>query len=101
MAIHDVDKNTNDRGAPQPNSHDLQGVARMAHNTTSITPTTDSSNTQRLVFKNNLLLTYDDMGRVSSVYGYIPGLANYPVLIIANYGFDVYTDILGLTAPTV
>lgn len=100
MAIHDVDKTSSDRGSPQPNSHDLQGVARMAHNTTSVVPTTGTQ-TSRIAFKNNVLLYYDDQNRVIRVDGFIPGLANYPVTIIAKYGNDVYTDILGLIAPSV
>lgn len=100
MAIHDVDKSSSDRANPQPNSHDLQGIARMAHNTTSLVPTTGTQ-TSRIAFKNNVILYYDDQNRVIRVDGFIPGLANYPVTIIAQYGYDVYTDILGLTAPTV
>lgn len=100
MAIHDVGKSSPDRSSPQPNSHDLQGVARMAHNTTSLVPTTGTQ-TSRIAFKNNVILYYDDQGRVIQVDGFIPGLAAYPVRIEAKYGYDVYTDILGLTAPTV
>lgn len=54
-----------------------------------------------MAFKQGVILTYDSENRVSSVYGYVPGLADYPVLIIAKSGYDVFTDILGLTAPTV
>lgn len=72
----------------------------MAHNTTSTVPTTGVQNT-RIAFKNNVILYYDDQNRVIRVDGFIPGLAAYPVTIIAQYGYDVYTDILGLTAPTV
>lgn len=100
MAIHDVDKSSSDRGSPQPNSHDLQGVTRMAHNTTSLVPATGTQ-ISRIAFKNNIILYYDDQDRVIKVDGFIPGLANYPVTIEAKYGYDVYTDILGLTAPTV
>lgn len=100
MAIHDTDKGSSDRNSPSPNSHDLQG-ARMAYNTHSIAPTTDTTKKTRIVYKNNVILYYDDQNRVIRVDGFIPGLAVYPVTIIAKYGFDVYIDILGLTAPTV
>ena len=101
MAIHDVDKDGSDRGSPAVNAHDKAKGEPTAFGQLSTVPTTDATVKQRVAFKNGVILTYDDHNRVSSVYGYIPGLANYPVLIIANYGYDVYTDILGLTAPTV
>lgn len=101
MGIHDVDRGSSDRSSPLPNAHDQQGIARMAHNTTSTTPTADASIKTRIAFKNNVILYYDDQGRVIRVDGFVPGLAAYPVTIIAKYGYDVYTDILGLTAPTV
>lgn len=103
MALHSVDKDNIDRNSPRPNTHDLrQDVSRMAHNTlgTTYKTTSDTTNT-RIIFKNNLILYYDDQNRVIRVDGFIPSLAAYPVTIIANYGYDVFTDILGLTTPTV
>lgn len=74
----------------------------MAHNTNSTSYRTDSdANSQRIAFKNNLILTYDGENRVSSVYGYIPDLSDEPVLIIAEAGYDVFVDILGLDTPEV
>lgn len=74
----------------------------MAHNTASPTFRTEGGKkTGRMVFKNGLILGYDAENRVSSVFGYIPALADFPVLIIARTGFDVYKDILGLDRPTV
>lgn len=101
MGLHDIDKKTGGRIAPSPNTNDNL-AQRMSHNTNSTSYRTDADeNKQRIAFKNNLILTYDAEDRVSSVYGYIPELADEPVLIIAEAGYDVFTDILGLTAPTV
>jgi hypothetical protein len=66
-----------------------------------ITMRSDSdSNYQRVVFKNGLTLSYDDQNRIIKIDGFEPRLAVYPVIIQAKYGYDVYTDILGLTPPT-
>ncbi len=75
--------------------------AHKAHQTLSTTYHTDASANlhTRVVFKNNVILYYDDLNRVIRVDGFIPSLANYPVTIIANYGYDVYVDILGISAP--
>src|SRR4051812_34820076 len=101
MALHDVDKSGDDRLNPMPNHSDEQ-AQRMAHNTSGMTNRKDTSpNSQRVAFKQGLILTYDSSNRVSSVYGYIPSVSDVPVLIIAKTGYDVYVDILGLTAPTV
>jgi hypothetical protein len=101
MSLFDIDKSNNARISPSPNSNDEQ-KDRMAHNTMGTTYRSEGGETTgRVIFKNGLILTYDTDDRVSSVYGYIPALADYPVLIIAKSGFDVYEDILGLDRPTV
>lgn len=101
MSLHDTDPNHFKRINPKPNANDVVDQ-RMAHNTLGTTYKTDSdTNQQRVIFKNNITLYYDDQNRVIKVDGFIPDLANYPVTIIAKYGYDVYTDILGLTAPVV
>ena len=101
MSLHDIDKSHNTRLSPNPNINDAVGT-RLAHNTNSTTYRQDSdTNYQRVTFKNGLILTYDSENRVSSVYGYIPGVSDIPVLIIAKEGYDVFADILGETAPTV
>lgn len=101
MSLFDIDKGP-DRGNPSPNTHDtvLEG-ANKAHQTLSTTYTTDASTAgkTRVRFLNNAILYYDDQNRVIRVDGFIPSLAAYPVTIIAKYGFDVYTDVLGITAP--
>lgn len=43
MALHDVDKNSADRGSPMPNTHDVQTSARMAHGTNSVNYVTDAT----------------------------------------------------------
>jgi len=74
----------------------------MAHNTTQNTyRATGSEVTQRMSFKNGLILTYDSQNRISSVYGYIPELSDVPVFIIAKSGYDVFVDILGIDPPQV
>lgn len=101
MGLHDVSKNHGQRLNPRPNSNDEQKT-RMAHNTYSPTNRTEgSAPAGRVVFKNGLLLTYDVDNNISSVYGYIPDVSDVPVLIIAKEGLDVYTDVLGIDAPTV
>jgi hypothetical protein len=77
-------------------------VDRPAHNTLCISYKTESTGTQqRIVFKNGVILTYDGDNRVSSVYGYVPEISSVPIFIIAREGYDVFEDILGITAPTV
>lgn len=101
MSMHDIDKSSDNRGIPRPNENDAL-AQRMAHNTTSTTYRKDTAtNRQRVSFKNGLIITYDQDNKVSSVYGYLPSVSNIPVFIIAKAGYDVFTDILGVTAPTV
>lgn len=101
MTLFDTDETSQDRSNPQPNGHDAVNGTRMAHNTvsTSYTPTGNNPKSTRVVFKNNVILYYDDQNRIIKVDGFIPSLANYPVTIQAIYGYDVYVDILGLAAP--
>jgi len=100
MTLFDTDKDGSKRISPKLNVDD--SVAnRMAHNTMSNTYRNTESVTQRMAFKNALLLTYDSENRVSSVYGYIPELSSVPVLIIAKDGYDVFVDILETDAPDV
>lgn len=101
MSLHDIDKTTSSRITPVPNSND--GISeRMAYNTTSTTYKDESdTNTQRIAFKNGLILYYDGEDRIARVDGWIPELSDEPVIIIAEAGYDVYVDILGLTPPTV
>lgn len=101
MSLHDVDKSSVDRGSPTPNTHDALAEGSVAaHQTLSSSYKTDATTSKsRMVFKNNMLLYYDDQNRVIRVDGFIPSLAVYPVTIQAKYGFDVFVDILGLTAP--
>lgn len=102
MSIHDVDKNSLDRGTPSPNRPDVVAQdAVRAHQTLSTTYNTDASTAghTRIRFLNNVTLYYDDQNRVIRVDGFIPSLAAYPVTIIAQYGYDVYVDILGLPSP--
>lgn len=101
MSIHDVDKGNNQRSNPKPNVNDVQ-TNRMAHNTMSTTYKNEgNTNTQRIAFKNNLILYYDDQDRIIRVDGFIPQLVDYPVTIIAKYGYDVFTDILAIDRPDV
>lgn len=100
MSLHDIDKVNNRRTQPKPNSSDSI-THRMAHNTMSNTYRNTEEVTQRMAFKNGMILTYDSANRVSSVYGYIPELSSVPVLIIAKDGYDVFVDILGIDAPQI
>lgn len=101
MTLFDTDKNSLDRGTPSPNRPDVVADdAVRAHQTLSTTYKTEASAANvRIRHLNSVILYYDDQNRVIRVDGFIPALANYPVTIIAQYGYDVYVDILGLTAP--
>lgn len=100
MTLFSVNKDHPERLGAVPNSNDVNN-SRLAHNTTGITYRTDSNNNhQRVVFKNGITLSYDDQNRVIKIDGFEPRLVNYPVVIEAQYGYDVYVDILGLTPPT-
>lgn len=98
MSLVDVDSQSLDRGSPQPNGNDEQ-VQRMAHGTHSISYAGDTPQPSTLIFKNNMILTTDANGKISSVYGYVAGAGTTPILIIANQGYDVFTDILGIASP--
>lgn len=101
MSLIDTDKTNGNRNTPTPNSPDDSGI-RRAHNTSSNTyRRTGGDVTPRMVFKNGLILTYDADNKCSSVYGYIPELSTTPVFIVAKDGYDVFTDILGISAPIV
>lgn len=101
MSLVDADKQNDDRMNPVLNADD--NVAnRMSHNTSGNTyRTTGLGVTQRMIFKNGLILTYDSQNRVSSVYGYVPEISSIPIFVIAKDGYDVFTDILGITAPVI
>lgn len=101
MSIIDNDSTSSTRNTPTLNVNDDKGI-RRAHNTYGNTfRRVGGSVTPRMVFKNGLILTYDSANRVSSVYGYIPEVSTIPVFIIAKDGYDIFTDILGISAPTV
>lgn len=101
MSIVDSDKISSTRSTPTLNTND-SSIVRRAHNTNGNTyRRAGGAVTQRMTFKNGLILTYDDDNRVSSVYGYIPEVSNIPVFIIAKDGYDVFTDILEISAPII
>lgn len=101
MSLHDIDKKNHLRGISSLNENDSQ-QQRMAHNTMGTTYRSDSdTNQQRIIFKNGLILTYDNDDKISSVYGYIPSVSAVPVLIIAKDGYDVFEDILEIDRPEV
>ena len=101
MSLIDRDNISDNRANPSINADD-EVLNRMSHNTSGNTNRTTGLGVKtRMAFKNGVILTYDANNKVSSVFGYIPELSNVPVLIIAKSGYDVYVDILGLTAPTI
>jgi hypothetical protein len=101
MSLHDVDKGNINRGTPTPNRHDVVDAGSIkAHQTLSSTYKTDASAANvHMRFIHNGILWYDDQNRIIRADAFIPSLAAYPVTIIAKYGYDVYTDILGLPRP--
>lgn len=101
MSLIDADKQTDNRANPVLNSVD-DVTNRMSHNTLGNTYRTAGLDVvPRMRFMNGLIITYDSDNKVSSVYGYIPEISSIPVLIIARAGYDVFEDILGITAPIV
>ena len=102
MSLFDTDKHNMDRGKPAPNHSDIvaEGAVK-AHQTLSSTYKTDASVANvRMTFKNGMIIWYDDQNRPSSVYGYVPGYdSTVPVLAIAKYGNNVFTDVLGVDEP--
>lgn len=101
MSIVDIDKVSGNRSTPDLNSND-SSIVRRAHNTNGNTYRRAGGDvTPRMVFKNGLILTYDADNKCSSVYGYIPELSTTPVFIIAKDGYDIFTDILGISTPIV
>lgn len=101
MSIVDSDKVSGSRSTPTLNTNDSANV-RKAHNTSGNTYRRAGGDvTQRMAFKNGLILTYDSDNKCSSVYGYIPEVSTVPVLVIAKDGYDVFDDLLGITAPVV
>ena len=100
MTLFSIGKDGERRGTPLPNQVDVD-ANRKAHNTAGITYRTDSdTNYERVIFKNGMILYYDDQNRIIGVDGFIPELVSYPVRIIAKYGYDVFVDILGIDPPT-
>lgn len=101
MSIVDIDKVSGNRSTPDLNSND-SSIVRRAHNTNGNTYRRAGGDvTPRMVFKNGLILTYDADNKCSSVYGYIPEISRIPILVIAKDGYDVFTDVLQITAPIV
>lgn len=100
MSLWDVDKDGDKRDKPTLNQNDrvAQRKANQTLSTTYQTSDTPTPNT-KISFKHNMILYYDDQNRIIKVDGFIPSLANYPVSITAVYGYDVFTDILGIAAP--
>lgn len=94
MSLVDRDNTNANRGKPTVNSNDGVGF-RMAHNTNQTTyRASGGAVTQRMVFKQGLIMTVDNDDNISSVYGYIPEVSSVPVFIIAREGFDVFVDVL-------
>lgn len=100
MSLIDVDKTSDNRLTPLPNNDD-DVTGRMSHNTMGNTYRSTQSNDQRIVFKQGLIITYDQNNRASSVFGYVPEVSNIPIFVIAKEGNDVFVDILGIDAPEV
>lgn len=96
MSLNDVDKTSNDRTVPSPNSPDPQRAGRMAHGTTSFNPVTSGTNsktsaagfgTLRVVWQD------DDLVDVPSGSGgvtktYVHNLNTIPFIFAA--GLQVY-----------
>lgn len=91
MALHDIDKNSMDRGNPNPNTHGkMIPEAVKAHGTISTSYTTDDSgattNVARVQMQNNRIVIYDGTNE-RIVIGTLPdgtlGMA------VSKAGYDV------------
>ena len=100
MSLHDIGKDQLDRSNPMPNVHGHLIPESVKHVQTHSTSYALTKNTgTRIRYLNNMVIWYDDQNRAIKVEGFIPSLANYPVTITALYGYDVFVDILGISAP--
>ena len=48
-----------------------------------------------------MILTYDSDNKISSVFGYVPGVSDVPILVVAKDGYDLFEDIFGIDPPAV
>lgn len=100
MSLIDIGSGSQRRN-PRLNNPD--GVAtRMAHNTQGNTYRTVGSGViPRMVFKQGLIITYDENNLASSVYGYIPEVSAVPFFLVAAPGYDVFVDLLEIDPPII
>lgn len=87
MALHDVDKDNEDRTSPAVNAHDDQKTSRMAHGTTSINPVTDATSGSAYIDTKNGRILVNDGTNNRIILGVWPdGTFG---LIISKPGFDI------------
>lgn len=89
MALHDVDKNSMDRGNPSPNAHGkIISEAVRAHNTVSTSYSLGDSGekTARIQMLNNNIVVYDGANQ-RIVIGILPD-GTYG-MAVSKAGFDV------------
>lgn len=87
MALHDVDMNNGDRGAPRPNAPDTIPVdTRMAHNTMSTTfAPPNETQLNRVYFDNNRIVSSNG-NNINILIG--PDANGNQVLKVAQPGYD-------------
>lgn len=101
MSLNDLDKNDDQRRFPRPNAND-NVPHRMAHNTIQHTyRQVNSSVVPRMIFRNGIIIWFDQDNKVSAIFGYVPEVSGIPIEVIAKSGYDVFDDILGVDQPTV
>lgn len=92
MALHDIDKQSDDRANPTPNADD-NILKRSSHETVGTTYRRTGSNVKpTLVMQQGAIQSYDANNLINVFFGYKPSLnTTRPVLRVAKDGFDATT----------
>jgi hypothetical protein len=88
MGLHDIDKQTGGRIAPQPNTNDSV-QQRMAQGTNQVQNSSDETETDGLQFKERQILAVQD-GENKAVFGFIDQANRFGLKVAAD-GVDVLT----------
>lgn len=92
MALHDIDKQSDDRANPAPNADD-NTLKRNSHETIGTTYRRTGGNVKpTLVLQQGAIQSYDANNLINVFFGYKPNLnPTRPVLRVAKDGFDATT----------
>lgn len=91
MALHDIDKQNDDRANPALNADDNVNN-RMSHKTIGTTyKTAGNPDTNRLIFDKGSIKGFDTNENNNIFIGYDPALSTRPIVRIAKDGYDQST----------